>query len=88
MKFKILITIKSYEYHYPMMLAGSAHHEPLVHNPGPSMSSTINVQIVEFDNYDEAEFAFGAITRSGHVPTRLYATLPDLNTVKVTKADA
>jgi len=81
-QFKILVTVKSYDTALPTMQHNVNPMPSFGHSVYPHTMTTVNVFIVEFDHYDDAEFAFQAISASGHIPTRLYPTLPDFNTTK------
>lgn len=81
MKFKILITARTYD--YSASYSGGNQH--MISSPGFSHQvfvpppQHIALTVVEFDDMEEAEFAVSQIASAGHTATRLY-NVPSSNT--------
>jgi hypothetical protein len=71
MKFKLLITAKTYDY---SNAAGNGPFTaaPFNHQVVIPATQSVSIEVVEFDTFEEAEYAVTQIATVGHVVTRLY----------------
>jgi hypothetical protein len=73
MKFKLLITVRVYDYASQYSTMQHQTSQPFFsHNVCVPPVQSVSIKVIKFDTIEEAEYALIQIAQAGHTVTRLY----------------